>query len=705
MPVTIETLANTRLYNGDAIYFGSDLATAGAYAKISRDGTEPRLDIALPTDGLYLDSVDDTVGGKSVIAISSTFTAIGATAHKAIKSELTYSPAATGTACPIAVVGKVTLDGNCTGNAASSNYPGMGWGIQGQVHIATGSTIDSGGFGDPGAIYAGVRGVLTDAGTSTYTKGILTAFFGDIQITQNASANANFEVYGAYLYLYQAVSNTQVDAMLCVDKHASVNSTSIEKGIYLKCGMSVGIDIDPAAGTIVTGIDIGTVTTGISFTGTITGNGIDFSNITMVPSGSGGTALIRAGSYTDDAESSFVQNSSNNQGGLIRLYGATSGTSTSQYDRGIFVCLVTTGTKGIMPIAGLAEVRNHATGPDKVRAAEFVCDLHTTGAKLAAPATGISGMFAVWAKITAIDGATCSASARAAAIWLDNQLYGANASAIGEEFTIWSTTGGSVPTAWAGFRTSGAGWDQLFYFDDTCYNIAPISNTSLKVLLNTTQHYIPLSTADGSFTTAYPINLTYAGAAFSIASTMSAAITIATITVTDSSTVSSGRGIGLFIDYVMTGTKTGTYGVRSSRINTNIGADVDSVIIADWYMHTIADRTINWLMGLSSYWEDYGDGVANLAMIDLGINSPHAITGTDRHAFIRCREHDTVQAISSVLTLEGDNAAAFVFDFHAQADSGNGCLVTDTDDGNVSYGIKVRLHAHGDVVKYIHLHD
>lgn len=249
------------------------------------------------------------------------------------------------------------------------------------------------------------------------------------------------------------------------------------------------------------GIVVGSTVTGIDFTGTITGNAISFTDITMVPSGSGGTAFIRAGVYGDPATTTFVENSSQNQSGMIRLYGATSADGTS-YDRGVFVCLVTTGTKGIFPIAGLAEVRDQAgAGPTAVMAAQFICDLHTTGAKLAA-LSGIGGMYGGWFKITAIDGATIHANARAAPLWLDNQLYGANASAIGEEYTIFSTTGGSVPKAWASFETSGAGWENLLHFDETCYDEDPVKATGLtiaegdspylKVDLNGTPYGVPL---------------------------------------------------------------------------------------------------------------------------------------------------------------------------------------------------------------------
>uniref|UniRef100_A0A6M3KI32 Uncharacterized protein n=1 Tax=viral metagenome TaxID=1070528 RepID=A0A6M3KI32_9ZZZZ len=223
------------------------------------------------------------------------------------------------------------------------------------------------------------------------------------------------------------------------------------------------------------GLDIGTVATGIDFTGTYTGNVIDFSSSTHVPTGSNGPGLIRAGTYGTP-----ITNTSEDQSGLVRLYMETSADGSS-YDRGVFVCLKTTGIKGIFPIAGLAEVlAQSGNGPTKVQAAQFICDLHTTDAKLAAlGGDATAGMYGGWFKITAIDGATIASGARAAPIWIDNQLYGANAATIGEEYGIFATTGGSQPKAFIGFETSSSGYKNFLYFDETSYDQDPIVSADL----------------------------------------------------------------------------------------------------------------------------------------------------------------------------------------------------------------------------------
>jgi len=224
---------------------------------------------------------------------------------------------------------------------------------------------------------------------------------------------------------------------------------------------------------------------------------IDFSSVTYVPGGSNGACLIRAGTYA-----SPLTNSSASQSGLMRLYMETSADGSS-YDRGIFVCLKTTGIKGIFPIAGLAEVLAQAgNGPTKVQASQFICHLNSATAKLAAlGGDATAGMYGGWFKITANEGATTASGSRAAPIWLDNQLYGSNINAGMEEYTIFSTTGGSRPKAWAGFETTSSGWNNLFYFDETAYDQLPLvaaditANTPtyyLLCLINDTQYGIQL---------------------------------------------------------------------------------------------------------------------------------------------------------------------------------------------------------------------
>ena len=251
-------------------------------------------------------------------------------------------------------------------------------------------------------------------------------------------------------------------------------------------------DLAVAGGTPTTaGIIVGTVATGISFTGTYTGNVIDFTSATIAPTGSGGPCFIRAGAYGSPIDLGVDED----QSGMIRMYVTTSAGGSS-YDRGLFMFCETTGTKGVMPVAGLAEV-GAGGAPTSVYPCQFIAHLNSATASLGADGR----MFGGWFKITANEGATIPSTAIAAPLWVDNQLYGSNISGDVQEYGIWFTAGGTVPLAVMGFETTSSGWENFLYFDETTYDEDPIvdgeptgsTKKYLKVSLNGTAYGIPLN--------------------------------------------------------------------------------------------------------------------------------------------------------------------------------------------------------------------
>ena len=210
----------------------------------------------------------------------------------------------------------------------------------------------------------------------------------------------------------------------------------------------------------------------VAVSGTYTDDCLDFTSAALTHSGSNGPCFIRAGTYT-----SPVTNASESQSGLIRLYGATTAGGTS-YDRGIFVCLQTTGVKGIFPIAGLAEVKAQAgVGPSKAQAAQFITMLQDDTSVLATiGADTTAGMYAAWLKVGSVTGSVASSGSRVAAVWLDNQMSG---TVSGEEYTIFSTTGGTKPDAWAAFETTSSGWSNFLAFDETSYDQDPVVSADI----------------------------------------------------------------------------------------------------------------------------------------------------------------------------------------------------------------------------------
>ena len=228
-------------------------------------------------------------------------------------------------------------------------------------------------------------------------------------------------------------------------------------------------------------------------TGTYTSNVIDFSNVTIDHTGSNGPVLIRAGTY-----GSPMTNADEDQSGLIRMYTETSADGTS-YDRGVFVTGKTSGTKNVMPIAGLAEIlAQSGDGPTNVHAGEFIVDMISATAALDTTVSAAwAGMAGIWTKVTSKTGSVTAAESVVASIWADNQM---NGTVNGEEYAFYITSG-TKPDAVFGFEASSGsgGWDQLFYFDETTYNKTPVANASLMTLLNATQYYIPLSTSSTAF--------------------------------------------------------------------------------------------------------------------------------------------------------------------------------------------------------------
>jgi len=130
------------------------------------------------------------------------------------------------------------------------------------------------------------------------------------------------------------------------------------------------------------------------------------------------------------------------------------------------------------------------------------------------------------------------------------------------------------------------------------------------------------------------------------------------ITVTDASTISGNINRGLYIDYTSSGAKTGTAQVNCIGYDLTVSENCPDVMLQAGYLATIVDKTISFLAGISLYFEDFGNAVSEFCMLDLGYNSPHAPSG--RNAFMRLRQHHTVQANSAVMLLEGASAAAYL---------------------------------------------
>jgi len=202
------------------------------------------------------------------------------------------------------------------------------------------------------------------------------------------------------------------------------------------------------------------------------------------------TGRLRNASYTtpyDFASASQV---------ILSLYGE------QDADEGVDCCtfffMRTTGSAGALGDCALVE--NSATGddyPKTLEGGQFMAGM-TSGAKLATRGgDATAGMYGAWLKVYSAADCTLDSGSYTAAVWLDNQ-HSANTNN-GTEYTIFSTTGGTVPDAWAGFDTSSSGWAALFKFEDTAGAMLTDSSLSLSsqagaltVVTPSGTRYIPL---------------------------------------------------------------------------------------------------------------------------------------------------------------------------------------------------------------------
>ena len=327
--------------------------------------------------------------------------------------------------------------------------------------------------------------------------GIYTANQGYLELagTHIASAGSTLSCIDASL---------EIGTALTVAENGEACGLHVEttgSGTITNNGTCAGILIDSAGGAAVwpVGISIASCTTGIDFTGTYTGNVIDFSNATIDPTGSNGPCFIRAGTYASPID----YGADNHQSGMMRLYSTCSG-DISSYDRGIFVYTETTGAKAAFPVAGLAEANNTGTGPKKLQAAQFIAHLgaQSSGAHLVTmDGDATAGMYAGWFKITAAATAVCDSGSRCACLWLDDLMYG---TVSGEHYTIFAETQANVSDSFIRMnRGSGGGYTQFLDFDSgfnsgagTCITTDSVPSNAqdarIKVYYDGKQYYIAL---------------------------------------------------------------------------------------------------------------------------------------------------------------------------------------------------------------------
>uniref|UniRef100_A0A6M3J6L5 Uncharacterized protein n=1 Tax=viral metagenome TaxID=1070528 RepID=A0A6M3J6L5_9ZZZZ len=136
------------------------------------------------------------------------------------------------------------------------------------------------------------------------------------------------------------------------------------------------------------------------------------------------------------------------------------------------------------------------------------------------------------------------------------------------------------------------------------------------------------------------------------------------ITVTDTTTQSSGYSQGLAVAITSTGDKTGSAEIHGIAVDMTLtGANAPYAYVMPLYLVTSGNPTIGLASALSIYIDDLGTACAQLHMLDLMYGSTNA--PTTRNAYIRCRNHSD-NTPTAILYLQANNNAKAATNFIEQ---------------------------------------
>lgn len=232
-------------------------------------------------------------------------------------------------------------------------------------------------------------------------------------------------------------------------------------------------------------------------------------------------------------------------------------------------------------------------------------------------------------------------------------------------------------------------------------------NNTIRVTANGDVRFIPLSNIEGTLTRGADgtdgHEVAFYGAAsgelfkwnsaagtLDITSPMTAADNVVDITVTDATTLDAGRGRALYLKYTVSGSKTGTFAVRTAAIDTFISDACPEVTGLDMYMGNIDDKAMNNVFGIAMYCEDIGSAVSGSWIgIDMGRVIENQAAGRD--TFMRFKSHAATTRAKSIFYLEGSNSKLagqfFMFSGAGEGDSDWVDTVRDLSSGHTQVGV------------------
>ena len=208
--------------------------------------------------------------------------------------------------------------------------------------------------------------------------------------------------------------------------------------------------------------------------------------------------------------------------------------------------------------------------------------------------------------------------------------------------------------------------------------------------LGATKRYIPLSTVEETYTTAYPIVSTYAGTALTITSTITSADIVSLISAT--STATSGQS-NAFVA-TMTTTGDGKSGSVCGNFYMVEGGNTDYVYPIYIGSAAISNKTIVQMAGIFMYLDDMGNAVEH--QVGVSINRNITNVGTASDCFLEMRNHGATSATAFIKLVGG---ATYLWDVSF------GDQVVPISDGsdstNCSHKVAVRMA--DSTTRYLHL--
>jgi len=132
------------------------------------------------------------------------------------------------------------------------------------------------------------------------------------------------------------------------------------------------------------------------------------------------------------------------------------------------------------------------------------------------------------------------------------------------------------------------------------------------------------------------------------------------VDVNDATTLATGYGQGIVVDYNNTGDKTGDAEIQGIAIDQLNSGNVEYMYGQTIYQVNTGDPTVAFQAALSIYQDNLGAASGGAVGIDIGMAGANSPTG--RHSFIRMRAHTGTDTPESVLLLEGGGCADFLLD-------------------------------------------